>query len=117
MNKSVVHWVSQKQSMTALGSCEAELNAAVFGSRMWIGVRNMLGEMTEVEPVEPQRGDPELCSLKERRRTIPNSVEAGQHGLNRHHHHRGDIREISALWLEGSMGARCVTAGGGEGKV
>ncbi len=67
----MVHWVPQKQSLVALSSCEAELNAAVFGIRVGIGVRNMLEEMIEVNVGDPKMGDQVLCSREDRRRTIP----------------------------------------------
>ena len=75
VNDSVVHWVSQKQSLVALSSCESELNAAVLGIRVGIGVRNMLEEMLEVDVGDPKMGDPVLCPQEDRRRTIPTTLK------------------------------------------
>ncbi len=69
--------MSQKQSLVALSSCESELNAAVLGIRVGIGVRNMLEEMLEVDVGDPKMGDPVLCPQEDRRRTIPITLKQG----------------------------------------
>ena len=47
VNGIVVHWVSHRQSMTSLSSCESEIIAHVTGFKWMIGIRDLIEEATK----------------------------------------------------------------------
>ena len=71
LNDVVVHWVSQKQQLTSLSSCEAELNAAVIGLRLGIGVQKMVEEITSTQQVVLKNRDTVLGEGVMKGSTIP----------------------------------------------
>ena len=46
LNGMVVHWVSHRQSMTSLSSCESEIIAHATGFKLMIGIKNLIEEAT-----------------------------------------------------------------------
>ena len=70
----VIHWVSQRQPLASRSSCEAELNAAVIGVRLGIGVRNMVEEMISTETCLAVNADAVLSMMEQRETTIPLTV-------------------------------------------
>ena len=46
---STIHWLSKKQSMTTLSTCESELYAAVLGMKIGVAIRDVLGELVDLE--------------------------------------------------------------------
>ena len=46
LNGIIVHWVSHRQSMTTLSSCESETIAHATGFKMMVGIRYLLEEAT-----------------------------------------------------------------------
>ena len=43
----IVHWCSNKQSITSVSSCESELSSAVTGIKLGLGIRQVVEEMLE----------------------------------------------------------------------
>ena len=54
LNGYIIHWTSNKQSIVAVSSCEAELNASVTGLKLAIGMHALVAELT------PKAGRPQL---------------------------------------------------------
>ena len=44
LNGQVVHHASNKQSLTSVSSCEAEINAGVMGLKLGLAIRNVVEE-------------------------------------------------------------------------
>ena len=42
LNGELIHWASNKQSMSATSSCEAELNACITGVKLAVGIRDVI---------------------------------------------------------------------------
>ena len=58
VNGCLTHWASNKQSITALSSCEAELNATLTGIKLAIGIKALVEELCNYLQVKLQlRGD------------------------------------------------------------
>ena len=54
LNGYIIHWTSNKQSIVAVSSCEAELNASVTGLKLAIEMHALIAELT------PTAGRPQL---------------------------------------------------------
>ena len=57
VNGIMVHWVSHRQSITTLSSCESEIVAHVTGFKLMIGIRDLIEEATKSKMVIVLEGD------------------------------------------------------------
>ena len=62
----IVHWATNRQTITAISSFEAELNATMVGIKIGIAIRDTLDEM-----VNGPKSDVNEFSMKKRSRTGP----------------------------------------------
>ena len=91
VNGMIVHWASKKQPLTSLSSCEAELEAAVMGSKFGCGVRDMVEELTETKIKMSLLQDNQACI-----RTLTSEVSSWR---TRHYAFR-------ASWIRDLIGQR-----------